>query len=151
METQTPERMLLAFRVSNQITRPMIMVNSPQMTVRYPLSFNHPLVVGKTIPGTESKKVTKTKTALPIAAILSISAVFVIVERLDRPLRGHVFRSSSFATDLTVGVAVLDALVIKAKIMRRPPVTRKRRSVRIYVRRILSFIMASMGIARGGL
>jgi hypothetical protein len=64
------ERFFLVFKVSNQITRPIIMVKMAQTTVIYPWNFNHPLVIGITIAGTEIKNVTKTNTALPIAATL---------------------------------------------------------------------------------
>ena len=71
---QTEERSLLDVNVSTQITRPIIMVKSPQRAVIYPLSFNHPLVIGMIIAGTEIKKVRKIKTALPIAATYSVSS-----------------------------------------------------------------------------
>lgn len=44
--------------------------------------------------------------------------------------------------EVTVGVDRFSASVVKAKMMRRPPVARKRTCERIYVRRILSVIMA---------
>jgi hypothetical protein len=37
----------------------------------YPVNFNQPLVEGMTMPGTERRKVTKTRTAFPMAAIFS--------------------------------------------------------------------------------
>lgn len=67
----TTERFDLVFSVSNQIERPRIMVKRALTVVRYPESFNHPRVIGSTIAGTEVKKVTKTKTALPMAAGLA--------------------------------------------------------------------------------
>jgi hypothetical protein len=45
------------------------MVYRAQMTTIYPENFNHPLVIGIIIAGIESRKVTKTTTAFPIAAM----------------------------------------------------------------------------------
>ncbi len=66
---QISERTLLVFNVSNQIVRPMIRVNNPHTTLKYPLNFNQPLVIGITIPGMLMRKVKKIMTAFPMAAI----------------------------------------------------------------------------------
>jgi hypothetical protein len=72
------DRFFLAFNVSNHIVRPITMVKTAQTTVMYPWNFSHPLVIGITIAGTETKNVTKTNTALPIAAILLSAFIFVV-------------------------------------------------------------------------
>ena len=54
------------------------MVKRAQTTVMYPWNFSHPLVIGITIAGTETKNVTKTNTAFPIAAILLSTFIFVV-------------------------------------------------------------------------
>jgi hypothetical protein len=72
------DRFFLVFNVSNHIVRPITMVKMAQTTVMYPWNFSHPLVIGITIAGTETKNVTKTNTALPIAAILLSAFVFVV-------------------------------------------------------------------------
>jgi len=121
------DRFFLVFKVSNQIVRPMIIVKMAQMTVMYPWNFSHPLVIGITIAGTEIKNVTKTKTALPIAAC-----------------SGHVFNNKSLATFDSVGVSPISACVVKAKRIKRPPHTTKSMSIRTYVRRMLSLILATV-------
>lgn len=63
------ERFFRVLRVSNQIERPRIIVKSAQTTVRYPENFNHPLVIGMTIAGTDIRKVKKTRTEFAIVAI----------------------------------------------------------------------------------
>ncbi len=77
---QISERTLLVFNVSNQIVRPMIRVNNPQTTLKYPLNFTQPLVIGITIPGMVMRKVKKTMTAFPMAAIY-VSIDYTLRER----------------------------------------------------------------------
>jgi hypothetical protein len=72
------ERFFRVFKVSNHIVRPITMVKRAQTTVMYPWNFSHPLVIGITIAGTETKNVTKTNTAFPIAAILLSTFIFVV-------------------------------------------------------------------------
>jgi len=78
---QTSERFFRVLRVSNQIERPRSIVNSAQTTVRYPENFNHPLVIGMTIAGTDTRNVTNIRTEFAIAAV-----------------NGHIFSNKSVAT-----------------------------------------------------
>jgi len=110
----TLNRFDLNFSVSNQMDRPRIMVYKAQTRTMYPWSFNHPLVIGSTMAGTDVRNVTKTRTAFPIAA-----------------LNGHMLRSRLRATVFTVAVWLVSASVVKAKMIKRPPVTTKRTSATI--------------------
>jgi hypothetical protein len=63
------DRLLRVFSVSNQIVRPSIIVKSALTTTRKPWNLSQPRVMGITIAGTETRNVTKTKTAFAIAAV----------------------------------------------------------------------------------
>ena len=56
------------------MSRPMTKVKIAQRTIIYPWNFSHPLVVGITIAGTETKKEKKTTTAFAIVAVVVILA-----------------------------------------------------------------------------
>jgi hypothetical protein len=82
---QTGRRFSRVLRVWNQSVKPRIMVYKAHTTVMYPVNFSQLRVEGITIAGTESKKVTKTKTAFPIAAVVLISSwQFGFSETTDR-------------------------------------------------------------------
>jgi len=66
----------------------MIKVKIPQMTVMYPLNFNHPLVIGITMPGIDIRKVKKIKTAFPIAAVFSSASLLSEVYISSYHLKG---------------------------------------------------------------
>jgi len=59
------------------------------------------------------------------------------------PVNGHIASKRFLAMVDTVGVLVFSASVINEKPIRSPPVPRKSKSVRMKVRRILSFMIAS--------
>jgi hypothetical protein len=67
-------------------------VNTAQTTTMYPCNFNHPRVIGMTIAGTETKNVTKIRTAFPIAATSVLKPFSIFIKVLD-------------LTDLTRGIA----------------------------------------------
>jgi hypothetical protein len=71
---------------------PRINVNTAQTTTMYPCNFNHPRVIGMTIAGTETKNVTKIRTAFPIAATSVLKPFSIFIKLLD-------------LTDLTRGIA----------------------------------------------
>ncbi len=87
---QMMERFSLVFNVSNQISRPIIIVNIAQTTVMYPLNFNHPRVIGITMAGTVNKNVMKTITAFPMAAVPA--SVY------NHPLSGSMLTNHSTGT-----------------------------------------------------
>ena len=130
----------LVLNVSNQIVRPMIMVNRPQTTLKYPANFNQPLVMGITIAGRVRRKVTKIRTAFPMAAGLVVRTHSGLEEEGEcLPLRGHVLNSRFTATLSSVAVSWSCTCCVKAKTRRSAPDATNRRSAPMYVRRILSF------------
>jgi len=105
----------------------MIRVNNPQTTLKYPLNYNQPLVIGITIPGMLMRKVKKIMTAFPMAAF-----------------RGHVDNNKSRATFPSVGTSLASTLVVKAKMSSSPPVIANNKSAPTYVKRILSFAISNV-------
>jgi hypothetical protein len=136
------ERFFRDFKVSNQISKPMIMVKTAQTTVKYPPNFSQPLVIGITTAGTVIKKVKKTMTAFPMAAIFSISIHSIISSRENPPFNGHILKSRSRATLSSVGVELISDLTTRAKIMSSPPAATNSKSMTTYVMRMLSLILA---------
>ena len=103
----------------------------------YPVNFNQVLVIGTTIAGIESRKVTKTKMAFPMAAVFSSVFMQLVLEDYQ-PLSGHCCNSRILAMFLTVGVFVIWLSVDKANTIKRPPDATKSTSAATNVKKILS-------------
>jgi len=100
-------RLVLVLSVPNHISSPRTKVNIAQNTTIMPCSFNHPLVIGIIMAGTENRNVMKMKTAFTIAAVIIISRVHSSDSRrgilAHTPVKGSRPRSRFVVTLLRVG------------------------------------------------
>lgn len=107
---------------------PMNNVTCAVMTIIHPVIFSQMQLVESTAPGRDTRKVRKTKAALAITPRTKSAHAIAWPVRGFSPVRGVCIRSIFAATLVAVGAIFIEASVMKAVPISKPPEATKRKS-----------------------